>query len=70
MPTMTIELSDALFSELQQFAAKHHISTELLLVEMARHNLQQIKAERHFWERAAQGNPERGLVLLDKVAHR
>jgi len=28
------------------------------------------KAQQHFRERAARGNPERGLSLLDKIAQR
>lgn len=70
MTTMTVELPDSLFAELQQAATQNHISTESLLVEMALHNIQQIKVEQHFRERAARGNPERGLALLDKVSHR
>jgi len=70
MTTMTVDLPDSLFSELQQAAAMRHVSTESLLVEMARHNLHEIKAEQHFRERAARGNPERGLALLEEVARR
>ncbi|NOT84015.1 MAG: toxin-antitoxin system HicB family antitoxin [Methylococcaceae bacterium] len=70
MTTITVDLPDTLFFELEQAAALRHISTELLLIEMARHNLKEIKAEQHFHERAARGIPERGLALLDEVARR
>lgn len=68
MTTLTVDLPDAMFFELQQAAAMRHIPTGSLLVEMTRHNLEQIKAEQHFRERAARGNPQRGLALLDKIA--
>ncbi|MDD5035014.1 MAG: hypothetical protein PHE55_09670 [Methylococcaceae bacterium] len=70
MTIMTVDLPDSLFSELQQAAAMRHVSTESLLVEMARHNLHEIKSEQHFRERAARGNPERGLALLEEIAQR
>jgi len=70
MTTMTVELPDSLFFELEQAAASRHVSTKSLLVEMAQHNLKEIKSEQHFRERAARGNPEPGLALLDKIAQR
>ncbi len=70
MTTMTVDLPDSLFFELEQAAALRHVSTESLLVELARHDLKEIKSEQHFRERAARGNPERGLSLLDKIAQR
>jgi len=70
MTTMTFDLPDTLFFELEQVATLQHVSIEALLVEMVRHNLKEIKVRQHFRERAARGNPERGLSLLDKIAQR
>lgn len=70
MTTMTVDLPDTLFVELEQAATSRHISIESLLIEMARQNLKESKAMQHFRERAARGNPERGLSLLEKIAQR
>lgn len=70
MTTMTVDLPDSLFFELEQAAASRHVSTESLPVELTWHDLKEIKSEQHLRERAARGNPERGLSLLDKIAQR
>ena len=70
MTTLTIDFPDSLFSELQQVAGLRHVSTESLLVEMAQHSIREIQAEQHFHERAARGNPKRGLKLLEEIARR
>jgi len=70
MITMTVDLQDSLFFELEQAAASRHVSTESLLVEMTQHDLKEIKSEQHFRERSARGDTERGLSLLDKIAQR
>jgi hypothetical protein len=70
MTTLTIDMPEPLYSELRKTAEQQQISTESLLVEMARRNLREIAAERHFRERAARGNPERGLALLEEIARR
>jgi len=70
MTTMTVNLPDSVFFELKQIAAFRHVSTESLLVEIALHNFKEMKAEQRFLERAARGNPERGLALLEKMASR
>lgn len=70
MTTLTLDFPDLLFTELEQVASLRHISTESLLIEMAHHNLKAIQAEQHFRERAARGNPKRGLELLEEVARR
>lgn len=70
MTTLTLELPDSLFSQLEQAASQQEISTEALLIEMARHSLREIQAEQHFRERAARGNPQRGLALLEEIARR
>ena len=70
MITMTVDLPDSLYFELEQAAAARHVSTESLLVEMTRHDLKEIMSEQHFRERAARGDTERGLILLDKIAQR
>ncbi len=70
MTTLTVDLPEPLYSELQQAAEQQQVSTESMLVEMARRNLREFAAEQHFRERAARGNPERGLALLEEVARR
>jgi hypothetical protein len=70
MATLTLNLPDALLSGLEQAASLRHVSTESLLIEMAEHSLREIEAERHFRERAARGNPQRGLELLEELARR
>ena len=68
--TLTLELPDPLFHELEQVASHRHISTENLLLEIARHNLREIRAERYFRERGARGDPQHGLALLEGIARR
>ncbi len=68
MTTLTLDLPDALFAELQQAAALRHVPAESLLLEMARHNLRELRAEQHFRERAARGDPALGLALLEEIA--
>jgi hypothetical protein len=70
MATLTVNLPDALLSGLERAACLRHVSTESLLIEMAEHSLREIDAERHFRERAARGNPQRGLQLLEEIARR
>lgn len=70
MTTLTVDLPEPLYSELQKAAEQQQVSTESMLVEMARRNLREFAAEQHFRERAARGNPERGLALLEEVARR
>jgi len=70
MTTLTIDMPEPLYSELQKTAEQQQTSTESLLVEMARHNLREITAEQRFRERAARGDPERGLALLEEIARR
>jgi len=70
MPRLTIDFPDSLFSELQQVASLRHVSTESLLVEITQQGLWQIQTEQHFHERAARGNPKRGLRLLEEIARR
>lgn len=70
MVDLTVELPEAVHADLQNLAAARHLSPEALRVEMANVLIEQAKAERHFRERAARGNPERGLGLLEKIAQR
>lgn len=67
MATVTFDLPEDLFAELQQAAAQRHISTESLLVELIRHDLRQIEDEQHFRKRVVRDNPKNGLALLRRV---
>lgn len=69
MATMTIRLPDAKHKRLRRLAENHGISLNKLVDEWASMALAQFDAETRFHARAARGNPERGLALLDKVDH-
>jgi predicted transcriptional regulator len=67
MATMTIRLPDSKHERLRRLAERQGISLNKLVEEWASVALAQFDTEARFLSRAAQGNPERGLALLDKV---
>jgi predicted transcriptional regulator len=67
MATMTIRLPDAKHERLRRLAERHGISLNKLVEEWASIALAQFDAETRFLARAARGEPERGLSLLDKL---
>lgn len=67
MTSMTLRLSDDKHSRLKVLAAARNISVNKLLDEAATLMLAEFDAETRFKMRAALGNSERGLDLLDKA---
>lgn len=67
MSALTLRLSDEKHSRLKNLAAVRGVSVNQLLNEAATAMLAQYDAEIHFQTRAARGNAERGLALLDKA---
>lgn len=67
MATLTIRLPDDTHERLKQLAQTRHISVNKLFEEFSICALTEHDAQARFLTRAAQGNPERGLELLDKI---
>lgn len=67
MATMTIRLPDAKHERLRLLAESTGVSLNKLVEEWAGMALAQFDAETRFLARASQGNPARGLALLDKA---
>jgi predicted transcriptional regulator len=67
MATMTIRLPDAKHDRLRRLAESHGVSLNKLVDEWASMALAQFDAETRFQVRAARGNAQRGLELLDKL---
>jgi hypothetical protein len=64
---MTIRLPDAKQERLRLLAERHGVSLNKLVDEWASMALAQFDAATRFIARAARGNVERGLALLDKL---
>jgi predicted transcriptional regulator len=67
MATMTIRLPDAKHERLRRLAERLGISLYKLVVEWASIALAQFDTETRFLARAARGEPERGLSLLERL---
>lgn len=67
MATMTIRLPDAKHERLRLLAERQGISLNKLVEEWASIALAQFDAETRFLARAARGEPERGLALLESL---
>jgi len=67
MATMTIRLPDAKHERLRLLAERQGISLNKLVEEWASMALAQFDIETRFMARAARGNTEPGLALLDKL---
>jgi predicted transcriptional regulator len=67
MATMTIRLPDAKHERLRRLAERQGISLNKLVEEWASIALAQFDTETRFLARAARGEPERGLSLLERL---
>ena len=67
MSTLTIQLPDAKHQRLKASARARGISLNKLVEEWATVALAQLDAEHRYRLRAARGQPETGLALLDKL---
>ncbi|HMO26316.1 MAG TPA: toxin-antitoxin system HicB family antitoxin [Tepidisphaeraceae bacterium] len=67
MATMTIRLPDAKHERLRRLAESQGVSLNKLVEEWAGMALAQFDAETRFKARAARGDVQRGLALLDRL---
>ncbi len=67
MTTMTIRIPDSKHSRLRRLAESHGVSLNKLVDEWASMALAQFDAEVRFHARAARGDRNRALALLDKL---
>jgi len=67
MATMTIRMPDGKHARLRLLAQSQGVSLNKLVDEWAGMALAQFDAETRFHARAARGNAERGLALLDRL---
>jgi len=67
MATLTIRLPDDKHRRLKTLAQHRHISLNKLVEELSTQALAEFDSEVRFRALAAQGNPEQGLKLLDKL---
>jgi hypothetical protein len=67
MSTLTIRLPDTEHQRLKAFARARGVSLNKLVEEWATVALAQLDAENRYRLRAARGEPEAGLALLDKL---
>lgn len=67
MTSMTLRLSDEKHARLKALASARGVSVNKLLDEAATVMLAEYDAETRFKMRAARGNIQRGLDLLDKA---
>lgn len=67
MSTLTIRLPDAKHQRLKAFARSRGVSLNKLVEEWATVALAQLDAENRYRLRAARGQPETGVALLDKL---
>ena len=70
MATLTLRLPDEKHERLRQLAARHQVSMNELIEEMATVVLAEFDAETRFRVRAALGSREEGLRLLDELDRR
>jgi hypothetical protein len=67
MSTLTIRLPDTKHQRLKAFARSRGVSLNKLVEEWATVALAQLDAENRYQLRAARGQPNAGLALLDKL---
>jgi hypothetical protein len=67
MSTLTIRLPDTKHQRLKAFARSRGVSLNKLVEEWATVALAQLDAENRYLLRAARGEPEAGLALLNKI---
>lgn len=67
MATMTIRLPDDQHTRLKTLATRRGVSLNKLFEEFATRILTETDAETRFRLRAARGNVEEGLAILDKL---
>ena len=70
MATLTIRLPDAQRDRLEAMAARRRLSLNELMQELSVRALTEHDTEMRFWMRAARGEPERGLKVLDDLDRR
>ncbi len=69
MATITIRIPDGKHERLRRLAESRGMILNKLVDEWASMALAQFDADTRFHARAASGNAERGLALLDKLDH-
>ncbi len=67
MAILTIRMPDDLHERLKQLARSRKLSINKLMEELSIAALAEFDAETRFRLRAARGNPEAGLRLLDRL---
>lgn len=67
MATLTIRMPDHTHARLKQLARARRLSVNKLMEEFSTVALAEFDAETRFRARAARGNVQRGLELLDKL---
>lgn len=67
MATLTIRLSEDKHNRLKALAKHKRMSVNKLIEEMSTQTLAEFDSETRFRMLAAQGDPKRGLELLDKI---
>ncbi len=67
MSVLTIRLPEDKHERLKELAKARGISINKLMEELSTIALTEFDAETRFRARAAQGNPERGIVILDEL---
>ena len=69
MSVLTIRLPDDKQERLEELAKARGISINKLMEELSTIALTEFDAETRFRALAAQGNPERGIAILDELDH-
>ena len=67
MSVVTLRMSDDKVSRLKSMAQAQGVSVNRLMDELASVALAEFDAKTRFTTRAKQGNPERGIELLNKA---
>lgn len=67
MSVMTIRLPDAQHKRLRQLARTRGVSINKVIEELTTRALTEFDLETRFRTRAARGDPEKGLRLLDRL---
>ena len=67
MATLTIRMPDDVHERLKQLARTRKLSINKLMEELSTAALAEFDTETRFRVRAARGNPEVGLRLLDRL---
>ncbi|MGH8523241.1 MAG: toxin-antitoxin system HicB family antitoxin [Gammaproteobacteria bacterium] len=67
MATLTVRMPDDMHQRLRQLARSRKLSVNKLMEELSVTALAEFDAETRFHVRAARGNPEAALRLLDRL---